>query len=462
MSEQALEANVATLKADGAAPSVIAAFVDRFQRLTGGDSGFIAESEITPVTDLPNFDDTILDDAAVEALSATAVIRLNGGLGTSMGLASPKCLIPVRDGRSFLDIVVGQVMALRRETGARLPLTLMHSYNTSEATMAALKDYPGLMVDGIPLEFLQSRQPKIEASSRMPVAWPANPEMQWCPPGHGDFYPSMLAAGLLDTLLNMGFRQLFVANSDNLGAIPEARLAGWFAASGAPFAMEVTARTIMDRKGGHLAARAADGRLVLRESTQVSPEETDSFMDITKHGWMNTNNLWMNLQALKQILDANQGTVPLPLIVNRKTVDPADSSTPAVIHLECALGAAIEVFDGATAITVPRSRFLPVKSTAELALLRSDVYKFADDDRLVARSNAPIVALDQKHYRVINDFEARFPHGVPSLVEASSFTVEGDWTFGRGIVAHGAAHLGDPGKPSLVPDGVTVDENGIS
>ena len=458
----ALTACVERLAADGAAPGVITAFEDRFQRYAGGDNGLVAESTIAPVGEVADFADTVDDDAARAALAETAMVRLNGGLGTSMGLAGPKCLIPVRNGQTFLDIVVHQVLAARRATGARLPLILMNSYNTSVATMAALEAHPELPVDGIPLEFLQSRQPKIDAEDSMPASWPANPELEWCPPGHGDFYPSIFASGLVDLLLEAGFRRLFVSNIDNLGALPEARLAGWFAASGAPFAMEVARRTMMDRKGGHLARRLSDGRLILRESAQTADEEMPAFMDITRHQWMNTNSMWVDLASLREVLGANQGIVPLPLIVNRKTVDPADSSTPKVIHLEGAMGAAIEVFEGATAISVPRSRFLPVKSTADLALLRSDVYEFTESAELIARTTAPTVTLDSRHYKVIDDFERRFGEGVPSLVNASSFTVEGDWTFGAGVVARGEARLDDPGEPGIVPAGSTITEAGLA
>lgn len=456
-----LAACIAQLTADGAAPGVIAAFTDRFNRYTSGDDGLVPESTITPVGDLADFKDTVDDAAAHQALAETAMVRLNGGLGTSMGLAGPKCLIPVRDGKSFLDIVVAQVFAARKETGARLPLILMNSYNTSAATLAALAKYSELPVAGLPLEFLQSRQPKITADDAAPASWPANPELEWCPPGHGDFYPSIFAAGLVDQLLAAGFKRLFIANIDNLGAIPAARLAGWFAVSGAPFAMEVASRTMMDRKGGHLAKRASDGQLILRESAQTAEDEMPAFMDITKHRWMNTNSMWIDLAALREVLGANDGIVPLPLIVNRKTVDPADGSSPKVVQLEGAMGAAIEVFEGATAISVPRSRFLPVKSTADLALLRSDVYDFTPTSQLVAKHAAPTVTLDSRYYKLIADFEQRFAEGVPSLAKAESFTVEGDWTFQQGVVATGKAQLADSGSPQLVRAGSKITEQGV-
>lgn len=455
MTDPALDAATAKLTADGAASSVIAAFIDRYNRLASGETGYVYEADLEPLTDPPTLADQELGAAATQALAQTAVVRLNGGLGTSMGLAGPKCLIPVRDGLSFLDIVVRQILAVRNTYGVRLPLLLMNSYNTSAASLAALEAYPDLAVGSLPLEFVQSREPKLLADTRMPASWPANPNLEWCPPGHGDFYPSLYASGLITRLLDEGFRYLFVANIDNLGAVPDPRLAGWFAASGAPYAAEVTERTEMDRKGGHLAHRISDGRLVLRDTAQVSPGEMDSFIDIVKHPWTHTNNLWLDLQQVVKVLDANQGTLSLPLIINKKTLDPADATSPAVVQLEGAIGAAVEVFDGAQAIGVPRSRFLPVKATADLLVLRSDVYEFTDDALLVGREISPTVRLDPDYYKLIDDFEARFPDGPPSLAQARSLHVTGDFTFGKDIVARGDAVL-TTDTPQRIPDGTTI------
>ncbi|WP_341729488.1 UTP--glucose-1-phosphate uridylyltransferase [Brooklawnia sp.] len=456
MTDPALDAAIAKLTADGAAPSVIASFIDRFNRLASGETGYVHEADLEPLTDPPMLADQTLDDAAMQALAQTAVVRLNGGLGTSMGLAGPKCLIPVRDGLTFLDIVVRQILALREAHDVRLPLLLMNSFNTSEASLKALEQYPQLPVGDLPLEFVQSREPKLLDDTRMPAAWPANPDLEWCPPGHGDFYPSLYASGLITKLLDEGFRYLFVANIDNLGAVPDPRLAGWFAASGAPYAAEISERTDMDRKGGHLAHRIADGRLVLRDTAQVSPDEMDSFIDIVKHPWTHTNNLWLDLRQVAAVLDANEGMLSLPLIINKKTVDPADATSPAVVQLEGAMGAAVEVFDGAQAIGVPRSRFLPVKATADLLILRSDIYEFTDDARLIGRASSPVVRLDPDFFKLIDDFEARFPAGPPSLVEATSLHVTGDFTFGKGVVVRGDAVLSTD-TPQSIPDGTVVD-----
>ena len=199
----------------------------------------IPEETIEPLTRIDSVDAAAIDeDAAREALDRTALIKLNGGLGTSMGMDRAKSLLPVRGGRTFLDLLVDQVMAARRRYGARLPLIFMNSFRTRADTLAALAARPGVEVDGLPLDFLQNREPKLRADDLSPVQWPADPELEWCPPGHGDIYTALVASGVLDALLERGYRYAMTSNSDNLGAAPSARLAGWFAASGTPYAPE--------------------------------------------------------------------------------------------------------------------------------------------------------------------------------------------------------------------------------
>jgi UTP--glucose-1-phosphate uridylyltransferase len=264
-------------------------------------------------------------------------------------------------------------------------------------------------------------------------------------------------------LIDRGYRYLFVSNSDNLGALPDPQLAAWFADSGAPIGGEYCRRTAADRKGGHLARRRSDGRLVLRESAQTSPEDAGAFADIDRHRFFNSNNLWLDLAALRDTLRANDGVLGLPIIRNVKTVDPADPSSPEVIQIETAMGSAIGVFDGAVAIEVGRTRFLPVKATSDLLVLRSDAYQLTDrsEVRLVpARTAAPLVELD-KPYKLVADFDARFPAGPPSLVDAESLTVHGDWTFGRDVRVVGTVVVSADGSPGTIADGTVLTGDAV-
>jgi len=368
-----------------------------------------------------------------------------------MGLDRAKTLLTVRDGKNFLDLIVGQVRYAREHYDARLPLVFMDSFRTTDDTLAHLAGHPGLAVDGLPLDFLQNAEPKILASDLTPVSWPADPTLEWCPPGHGDLYPALLGTGLLDALLDAGFRYASVANGDNLGAAPDARLAGWFAASGAPYAAEVCPRTVNDRKGGHLAIRIADNQLILRDTAQTAPEEMDFFTDEHRHPYFHANNLWLDLAQLRTILIERKGVLGLPLIRNEKTVDPADPSSPNVVQLESAMGAAIEVFPGATAIAVGRDRFLPVKTTNELLLLRSDVFDLGIDGRLHAQvARIPEIDLDPRHYRLIQDFD-RLVTVVPSLRDADALVVRGEWHFDGPVAITGELELADAGEPRRYP-----------
>jgi UTP--glucose-1-phosphate uridylyltransferase len=432
--------------------SAIATFRANYHALAAGATGVIAETEIEPLAEVPHLDSVEVGETAqTAALAQTVVIRLNGGLGTSMGLAGPKSLLEVRESKNFLDLIVAQVLHARRTYGVRLPLLFMDSFHTAAPTLAHLANYPSLPVAGLPLDFLQSAEPKLTVADLEPVAYPADPELEWCPPGHGDLYPALWADGLLGRLLAAGYRYAFVANGDNLGAVPDPKLAGWFAASGAPFAAEVCARTANDRKGGHLAIRKADGQLVLRESAQTAPEDLPAFEDVARHHFFNTNNLWLDLAALADRLEACGGVLGLPLIRNVKTVNPADPDSAPVYQLETAMGAAISVFAGARVIEVGRDRFLPVKSTAELLLLRSDVFSLEADGRFrLAAPAIPPIKLAEQYYQLLGGFEPRFA-AVPSLRHCTGLEIDGDWSFPTAAEIVGPLELPEVTSPASYP-----------
>jgi UTP--glucose-1-phosphate uridylyltransferase len=425
----------------GIDPVAIETFAHYYRLLEHGETGMISESSIEPIGSESLTDVEVDDETASAALRTTAVIKLNGGLGTSMGMERAKSLLCVRKGMSFLDVIARQVLHLRKEHDAPLPLLFMNSFRTSADTMDALSRYADLPVDGLPLEFLQNREPKLLPKDLMPVSWPRDPDLEWCPPGHGDLYTALKGTGLLQTLIEQGYERVFVSNSDNLGAVPDVRIAGWFAETGTPFAIEAVRRTASDRKGGHFARRKSDGRIVLRETAQTSKEDLSALADLDRHRFCSTNNLWFDLRAMAEALEARHGILGLPLIRNVKTVDPADSSTPEVIQVETAMGAAIEVFEGARTIEVGRDRFVPVKTTNDLLVLRSDVYDVGADFVLDPTSQPPYVDLDPAYYKLVPEFERRFPQGAPSLREASSLKVSGDWTFGAKVKVLGDVTL---------------------
>jgi UTP--glucose-1-phosphate uridylyltransferase len=455
-----LRASKEKMRREGVPDVAIDTFRHYYEQLVGGASGLLAEDEIEPIERLPSADELPSDGAAGrDALGRAVVVKLNGGLGTSMGMTQAKSLLTVKDGLSFLDIIARQTLELRRAHDARLPLVLMNSFYTREASLAALERYPELSSD-VPADFVQNKEPKIAVEDLHPVSWPREPELEWCPPGHGDLYTALVTSGMLEALLDHDYEYAFVANADNLGAVLDPRILAWFADEQIPFLMEVADRTAADRKGGHLARRP-DGGLVLRELAQTPDEDQAAFQDVQRHRYFNTNTLWVNLPALAAVLAERDNVLGLPMIRNRKTVDPGDSSSPAVYQLETAMGAAIGVFEGARALRVPRARFAPVKTTNDLLGLRSDCYVLTDDAHVVVapeRGDRPLlVDLDPAYFKLVDDFDGRFPKGPPSLVDCDRFAVRGDVTFGGGVAAHGSVEV-DAGEGARRVDDAAVLE----
>ena len=437
---------------NGLPDAVIRNFSNYFEQVKSGQTGLISESSITSVTSLPDAEefssDTSLSASGQAALKQTVVLKLNGGLGTGMGLDRAKSLISIKQGQSFLDIIAQQALA----QGTRQ--LFMNSFSTRDDTLDALAGYPAL-ASGIPLDFLQHKVPKITQSDLSPVSWPANPDFEWCPPGHGDIYIALVTSGMLKKLLDDGYRYVFVSNADNLGAVMDTSILGYFASRNLPFLMEVTDRTEMDRKGGHLAL-TRDQQLILRESAQCPGDDRATFENISRHKYFNTNNLWLKLETLDEMMK-NTGNAPdLPMIRNAKTVDPRDDNSTPVYHLETAMGSTIGIFKGSAAVRVSRSRFAPVKNTSDLLAVRSDAYQLTNDYRVVLHpecKQAPLVRLDNNYFKLIDDMESRFPAGPPSLRNCESLQVSGDITFGRNVVIEGVVRLSSPpGVPFKVED----------
>ena len=451
---------VAKMKTEGQPQTAIDIFLRYYDALRHGKTGCIAESEIDPVpeggiADLADIAD--LHIAGEEALARAVVIKLNGGLGTSMGLYTAKSLIPVKNGLSFLDITAMQIRSLNKRFGLSIPLIMMNSFNTERDTLSALEKYPDIKTD-IPQSFIQHKFPKINAADLSPVDAPHDRRLEWNPPGHGDLYAAIQSSRVLDTLLRQGYKYAFISNIDNLGAALDTRILGYFADRGFPFLMEVTDRTFMDRKGGHIA-RLKNGQLALREAAQCPPESIDSFMNTDLHRYFNTNNLWIRLDALHDIW--NRGTLTLPMIRNVKKLDTRDDDSPDVVQLESAMGSALSVFENAGALRVPRSRFAPVKNCEELLLLWSDYYDLTEDCRIVMNSRHKSiqmnVCLEPRFYGTLDKLRERFPAGAPSLVECESLSVFGDVKFGKDITVTGRASIiNTTDRQAFVGDGARL------
>ena len=425
----------------GSSDAAIRAFQHSYNSLITGHTGMISESTIQPIAELPRLEEISRGKPPnVELLSQVVVIKLNGGLGTSMGLERAKSLLEVKNGLTFLDFILRQILQLRERNKVPLRFLLMNSFSTSRDTLQFLRKY-GELGDPALLELRQNQVPKVDAKTARPVSWPENPQLEWCPPGHGDLYPSLLGSGILKQLLADGVRFLFVSNSDNLGATLDLGLLTYFAESGKPFLMEVAERTLSDRKGGHLARR--DGKLLLRELAQCPESDQGAFQNIERHRFFNTNNLWLRLDALKELLDANGGFVPLPPIKNTKTVDPRNKSSPPVFQLETAMGAAIDSFNNAGAVVVSRRRFAPVKTTSDLLALRSDAYSVTEDWQIVLANgdSPPAIDLDTHDYKMVDQLDEKLADGIPSLRDCRELIVRGPILFSSHNVIRGKVTL---------------------
>ena len=417
-----LDKLVEKMKKAGLNDTVIKSFEYYYNLVLKGETGKIPESEIKPPSEKNIIDYTQLSPNEIKP-NDLVIIKLNGGLGTSMGLNKAKSLLPVKKGYTFLDIIANQILVIRKNTRTNLPILFMNSFNTQKDTLDFLKKYPDLSVEDLGLDFVQNKYPKIKREDLSPLENEED-KKNWNPPGHGEIYSVMATSGLLDKLLAKGYEYAFISNSDNLGAIYDDKIYYHIKKQNIPFLMEVAIRTELDKKGGHLA-ETKDGQLLLRETAQCPKEDIKEFQNVNKYRFFNTNSLWVNLKVLKRKLEENHNFLPLPLILNGKEVDGTK-----VYQLESAMGAAIQLFEGSKAMVVPRSRFLPVKKTNDLLLLESDIFDLTKDFHLIktTKKPLPLIQLDEKYYKSIDDFKMRFVD-VPSLKECDYLKITGDIVF---------------------------------
>ncbi len=418
---------------EGIPESVIMTFAAYYNKLVNGVSSKISKQMIQPPSTVNLVDyKNLQGNSDLEILRKTVLIKLNGGLGTGMGLSKAKSLLPVKGNMNFLDIIARQVLTLRAQQGIGLHLLFMDSYNTQADTLKYLSRYPDLSKDDLPLDFVQNKFPRVRQNDFAPFVTDDKNQM-WNPPGHGDIYAALDSRGLLDSLIAKGIVYAFISNSDNLGATVDAAIPAYMDQHAIPFLIEVCIRSEVDKKGGHLS-EDKEGRLLLREIAQCPDDELADFQNIEIYQYFNTNNIWINLVKLKEELVKGGGVLLLPMIVNPKVVEEVP-----IYQIETAMGAAISTFVGAKALVVPRSRFAPVKKTTDLLAVWSDAYELNDQYQIAlkrTRKEPPLISLDDRFYGKIDLMLERFPE-VPSLQNCDSLSVSGDITFGEGIICRG-------------------------
>ncbi|KAI0812592.1 UTP-glucose-1-phosphate uridylyltransferase [Irpex lacteus] len=407
-----------------------------------------SEDQIVPYSKLPS--------GNPRNLEKLAVLKVNGGLGTSMGMTGAKSALEVKDDMTFLDLTVRQIEHLNTTNRVDVPLILMTSFNTHEDTLRIIKKYANQQLRIT--TFNQSRYPRIFKESLLPCPKSADDDKKnWYPPGHGDLYNALYQSGVLDQLLSEGKEYLFVSNSDNLGAVVDESILEHMVQSQAEFIMEVTDKTKADVKGGTLIDY--DGSIRLLEVAQVPSEHIEDFKSVRKFKIFNTNNLWINLKALKRIMEG--GELELDIIVNPKTTDDGQ----AVLQLETAAGDAIQFFKNGHGVNVPRSRFLPVKSCSDLLLIKSDIYRIQHGQLVINEQrmfdSTPVIKLGD-HFKKIAQFQKRFKK-IPKILELDHLTVTGDVSFGRNVTLRGTVIIvANEGQRIDIPDGTILENRLVS
>nr|XP_039274752.1 UTP--glucose-1-phosphate uridylyltransferase-like isoform X1 [Styela clava]XP_039274753.1 UTP--glucose-1-phosphate uridylyltransferase-like isoform X1 [Styela clava] len=404
---------------------------------------------------------TPMKSSESDLLSKLVVVKLNGGLGTSMGCTGPKSLISVRSGLTFLDLTVQQIESLNKQYNADVPLVLMNSFNTNEDTEMILRKYASCKVRIHTFE--QNRYPRINKETLLPVPQRLDGEHEgWYPPGHGDIYECIHESGLLQKFIDQGREYMFVSNIDNLGADVDLHILDMLInppnCQTHDFIMEVTDKTRADVKGGTLIQY--EDKLRLLEIAQVPKEHVDEFKSVSKFKIFNTNNLWMKLSSIKELVENKN--MDIEVIVNNKRL----SSGTNVIQLETACGAGIKNFQNAIGINVPRSRFLPVKKTSDLLLVMSNLYElkhgkmFMSEDRMF--KTTPLVKLGDEHFSKVHKYLSRF-EAIPDMLELDHLTVSGDVTFGKDVTLKGTVIIiANHGERIDIPSGAILENKIVS
>jgi len=399
---------------------------------------------------------------ARQLLDKLVVVKLNGGLGTSMGCTYPKSVITVRDEKTFLDLQVQHIENLNNRYGCRIPLVLMNSFNTHEDTKKVIRKYMHL---NVPLHcFQQSQYPRLfkESLRCVPTSIGDSETGSWYPPGHGDMYQAFYNSGLMEKFIAEGKEYIFVSNIDNLGATVDLSILNHLLSQSDDakfeFVMEVTDKTKADVKGGTLIK--CKDKLRLLELAQVPKGHIEDFKSIKKFKIFNTNNLWVRLSAMQRLIKSD--SLHMEIIVNQKQLPNGDK----IIQLESAIGDAIKCFNRSIGINVPRSRFLPVKTCSDLFLIMSNLYTMTSNGTLAMTTQrefavTPYVLLGN-HFKNVAEFLARFAN-IPDVLELDHLTVAGDVTFGKNVVLKGTVIvLANHGESIDIPSGSVLENKIVS
>lgn len=460
--------------------ATIASFHRCYDETVNGNVQEIGELDIRPldVSTVSKLSDCVFVDpkGMPELMSKLAIIKLNGGVGDTMQMTTPKGLLKISEVRNrpvnILDISAKQILSARRTTNTPIPAFFMNSRNTNKGTTTYLEKYaeldctPGLGTDLLHT-FVQNSFPKVDAHTGKPALWPESQDLEWQPAGNGDIFNSLYSTGELDWMLESGFEYAYISPTTNLQADFEPRIFKKFTESNCAVMAESCLRAEQDKNSAHLATTGA-GHFVNREPQQTPEHDHAAFQDVDTHKAFGTGSLWVKLKDLKILLDVHQGAIPLPTIARETRLVRSNDKSPSVIQLTTSMLSILPFFPvhdingsltgSAELIMVDRtSRYAPVKTTANVLVCRSDAYDidmqtskfvlheprahlFTDGTPIVP----PVVELDQEIYGSLAGFEEYFTgerYGYPSLKHCRSLALNGKIAITEGTGFEGVCHV---------------------
>lgn len=363
-----------------------------------------------------------------EMLDKLVVVKFNGALGTSMGFNGPKSLIEIQEGVTLLDLVNQRIESLNAYYGCKVPLLLVNTNETHNATLKMLKKYSGSNLDIH--SFVQDQQPELQS-----LDGPSDP---------GTAFLSLVNRATLDQLVSQGKEYALVVDTDNACALIDPKILNHLIQNNVEYCMEVTPATSTFSRTSLLSSQ--EGKFKLANIAQSASKHCTR-----KFKFTDTRSVWVNLKAAKRLLETDAMTTEKFSMSESADADDKES----------AAGSAIQLFGERIGVNVPQHRYLPVNSTSDLLVLWSDVYTYDKGILTQNRSRNPSINLGPE-FEKVDDFEKRFK-SIPSIVGLESLKVTGDVWFGSGVTLKGRVTIEvKPGVKLEIPDDVVIKNMDIT
>ncbi|CAI4064416.1 hypothetical protein SUVZ_08G0350 [Saccharomyces uvarum] len=412
--------------------------------LDSGKIRLLNTSEFTEFEDIRDSD--ALDHAL---LSKLATLKLNGKADSVIGKESP--LFEVKNGKCSLDIIVQQTQNLNTSFNCDVPLIFMTSLETEPQISNFLKEsYTCSKVEWKTI--VHSSFPAIDKDTLLPAVFQINvcEEDLWYPCGSGNLIDTLYFSGELDNLIVQGKEVLFVSDLDNLGAIVDLNILSYMITNEIDYLVEVVERTANDSNTGVLATyesklRLVDYKCLSRESAR-------------KCKTVNTNNIWINLRKLKNLIESD--SLNLPICSSETKMIIHNSPLMEILHLQTNLGDCIDFFSNSQIIKVPRNRFLPLATCEDLFLLNSNLYDLDTSGSLnlypLRFELLPSIKLGDE-FANYETFKIGIPD-IPNILELDHLTVMGNVFFGYKIILRGTVVIiCDEDDVIIIPDGSILE-----